>query len=371
MEVVKSPSDFIYQQKEELGSQHAETIAIGVPQSMESKLSCPEGQSVGTAPGTERETQFHGYDNPHQHRLNNDTRAQISRESTPYWSASSMSPTMSQPKQQLFADYRPSLQDSWQSPPYVLPSMPYHASPHRPEANMDYQTDYDSKASEHQPASFTPGNSHSSIASVASIASKDSNQIPQVYTAIGRIHELCLRATSTYLSALDANRRARERCSPSPPASGALPLPDDSNTNRNVSTGNNGRQTETPCCRQRDDTTNGRSPPPSSSLLKNISIICNQLWTGSQRDRLDVLNVEREAAKTMALLLEWAETVVLGDYDEWALAGGDAFCKVVRAGRHLCDWLGVQESIDTMNELETQLFGEVGGVGGEESASTG
>ncbi|KAK7951867.1 uncharacterized protein PG986_007595 [Apiospora aurea] len=37
------------------------------------------------------------------------------------------------------------------------------------------------------------------------------------------------------------------------------------------------------------------------------------------------LNVEREAAKTMALLLEWAETVVLGDYDEWALAGEDAF----------------------------------------------
>ncbi|KAK7969804.1 hypothetical protein PG996_001757 [Apiospora saccharicola] len=129
--------------------------------------------------------------------------------------------------------------------------------------------------------------------------------------------------------------------------------------------------TESPCCRQRDDTTNGRCPPPSTSLLKNISIICNQLWTGSQRDRLDVLNMEREAAKTMALLLEWAETVVLGDYDEWALAGLNAFWKVVHAGRHLCDWLGVKENIDAMNELEARLVEEVGGARDEEKASTG
>lgn len=369
METARSPSDFIYQQKEDLGSQHAEPFASGVPQSMKNKLSCSEGQSFGTALGTEQETQFYEYDNSPQYRLNNASQVQISRGTTLYWPASPLSPTTSQPKQQLFADYRSSLQDPWHSPPYVLPPMSYHASPHRPEATLDYQMDCDGQPSGNQPTSYAPGNSHSSIASVVSIASKDSNQIPQVYTAVGRIHELCLRATSTYLSALDANRRARESCSPRPPAPSAPRDDNNPDPDPNGNTGNTGRHTEAPC-RQRDDTTNGRFPTPSTSLLKNISIICNQLWTGSQRERLEVLNVEREAAKTMMLLLEWAETVVLGDYDEWALAGEDAFWKVVHAGRHLCDWLGVQESIDAMNELKMQLFGEVGGAREEENAST-
>ncbi|KAK8049133.1 hypothetical protein PG994_010863 [Apiospora phragmitis] len=223
---------------------------------------------------------------------------------------------------------------------------------------MDYQLDCDNPSSDQQPASFAPGTSRSSIGSAASVANGESNQIPQVYIAIGRIHEACLRATSTYLGALDANRRARESCSPLPRTPGALR--DDNNSNH----------TKPPFHHQQGDS-NRRVPQPSSSLLKNISTICNQLWTGSQRDRLDVLNVEREAAKTMALLLEWAETVVLGDYYEWALAGEDAFWKVVHAGRHLCDWLGVQESIDAMDELETQLVRESGGgTGSEERAST-
>ncbi len=41
------------------------------------------------------------------------------------------------------------------------------------------------------------------------------------------------------------------------------------------------------------------------------------LWTGAQRDRLDVLDVERLAVDAMAGLLSWAETVALGDRDEW------------------------------------------------------
>ncbi|KAK8095387.1 hypothetical protein PG999_013409 [Apiospora kogelbergensis] len=231
---------------------------------------------------------------------------------------------------------------------------------------MDYQMDCDGPPSDQQPTTFTPGARHRSIASAASHGSRDSNQVPQVYIAIGRIHEICLRATSIYLSALDANRRARESCPALPTTPRTL-----FNDNNDSSNCNTGSHAGSPCHHpQQDENTTRQIPQPSNSLLKNISIICNQLWKGSQRDRLDVLNVEREAAKTMALLLEWAETVVLGDYDEWALAGEDAFWKVVHAGRHLCDWLGVQESIEAMNELETQLASEVGGIKGGGGVST-
>ncbi|KAK8056703.1 hypothetical protein PG993_001930 [Apiospora rasikravindrae] len=222
---------------------------------------------------------------------------------------------------------------------------------------MDYQMECSHPLGDQPPPSFTPGTSRGSLASVGSVANRESNQIPQVYIAIGKIHEICLRATSTYLGALDANRRARESCSPISQTPNTLR--DDKKSNHT-----------NPLGHPHQGNSNSRVPQPSSSLLKNVSTICTQLWMGSQRDRLDVLNVEREAAKTMALLLEWAETVVLGDYDEWALAGEDAFWKVVRAGRHLCEWLGVQESIDAMNELQTQLADEGGTrIGSEERVS--
>ncbi|KAK7987936.1 Tyrosine-protein phosphatase non-receptor type 9 [Apiospora arundinis] len=225
--------------------------------------------------------------------------------------------------------------------------------------------DCDGPPSKQQPSSFTPGTRHSSIVSLISHGSGDTNQIPQAYFAIGRIHEICLRATSTYLSAIDMNRRARRSRSPLPTTPSAQ-LDDNENDNKICNTSSH---TGTSSHRQRQsDTTNFQIPQPSSSLLKNTSVICNQLWMGSQRERLDVLNVEREAAKTMALLLEWAETVVLGDYDEWALAGEDAFWKVVHAGRHLCDWLGVQENIDAMNELRTQLNSDIGSTAGIEKS---
>lgn len=85
------------------------------------------------------------------------------------------------------------------------------------------------------------------------------------------------------------------------------------------------------------------------------------LWTGSQRDRLHVLNVERLAIESMGRLMHWAETVALSSEDEWRVADDQALWQVLDAGRNLCSWLGVPDAVHAMEALEGEVLGEYGG----------
>ncbi|KAI0012888.1 hypothetical protein F4779DRAFT_505227 [Xylariaceae sp. FL0662B] len=172
-----------------------------------------------------------------------------------------------------------------------------------------------------------------------SVHSSHSEQAHRIYTIVHAVHNICLQSTKTYLNTHLANHRARASDSPPPPP----PF--------SPSTTSEDRQPSSPRCQSSPDSSNvnlnncnnhrrqrvERNPPfsvlptiPAStnSLLKNISGICGMLWAGSQRDRLDVLNVERLAVETMGRLLTWAETVVLGDYDEWVVAEEEALWRI-------------------------------------------
>lgn len=91
---------------------------------------------------------------------------------------------------------------------------------------------------------------------------------------------------------------------------------------------------------------------PTDSLLANISIICSGLWSQSQRDRLHVPNTERVAVANMTHLLEWAETIVLGDAEAMADEPLDVN-RVLTAGKNLCAWLG---DVDGRGEIEVLSF---------------
>lgn len=185
-----------------------------------------------------------------------------------------------------------------------------------------------------------------------------------ICATIRAVYDICLQSTKTYLDSHLANRRARASHSPSflshlshhHPQLKADPGNDDHNCTMNPT-----QQTAIAAtaslhtgCNRTDDT----PPIPSStnSLLKNVSAICSMLWTGSQHSRLDVLNIERMAVDNMSRLLCWAETVALGDYDEWRMAGDDAMWQVLEAGRNLCAWLGVPDGIQGMEALGASVL---------------
>lgn len=86
------------------------------------------------------------------------------------------------------------------------------------------------------------------------------------------------------------------------------------------------------------------------------------LWAGSQRDRLDVLNVERTTVGIMSHLLCWAETVALGDYDEWQMADEEALLQVLQAGKNLCNWLDVPGGIQDIEDLDNNVAEFVYGI---------
>ncbi|KAI0124652.1 hypothetical protein BJ170DRAFT_467453 [Xylariales sp. AK1849] len=198
--------------------------------------------------------------------------------------------------------------------------------------------------------SNAPSVTDSTISQTISIHSSSSEQAHRLGATVVAIHDVCLQATKTYLSSHHANRRVRASRSPEPFKTPTHHSQD--NDNFILSGTPSSGQSQSPMPQQAH-----QSPIPhaSDSLLKNVSGICNMLWVGSQRDRLVVLNVERMAVENMARLLGWAETVALGDYDEWTLAEDDALWRVLDAGRNLCAWLGVQESIRELEVLEGQL----------------
>ena len=223
---------------------------------------------------------------------------------------------------------------------------------------------------------------------------RDSASRARICAAVRAIHDLCLQSTQAYLQTHRTNRQARA----------AHPLHVHNYHHHHL-----------------DNNNNTLPPEPTTSLLQNVSAICGMLWAGAQRDRLHVLDVERIAVDNMGALLAWAETVALGDRDDWARAlapalacpradagneggcwfpgqaqghgggadangvsmgdaGGDgnvreagtddadgeyALWRVFEAGRNLCNWLGVADGVQGMSALEEEIWGL--GVGGGDS----
>ncbi|KAI0140164.1 hypothetical protein F4776DRAFT_580404 [Hypoxylon sp. NC0597] len=182
-----------------------------------------------------------------------------------------------------------------------------------------------------------------------SIHSGNPERTQRICTAVHAVHDICLRSTKTFLDSHLVNRRARVSNSPHGIPPDQLKA-ETSNTRSGININiDNTWNTHTQNI--------ARSPIPlsSNSLLNNISSICTMLWAGSQRDRLDVLNVERAAVENMGRILCWAETVALGDYDEWNMADEEALRQVLEAGRNLCDWLQVPDGIQGMDALENDV----------------
>jgi hypothetical protein len=222
------------------------------------------------------------------------------------------------------------------------PSQQAHAFPAQ-EALPSYHED--------RRRSATLSTTDSTISRTISIYSTYSEHAHRLCAAVGATHDICLQATKAYLSSHHANHQAR--------ACGASDMPSHASPSRETDAENKRSAPEAgpASAGQAPRVYRSGIPDASDSLLQNISGICNMLWMGSQRDRLLVLGVERIAVDNMARLLAWGETVALGDYDEWTLAEENALGRVLDAGRSLCAWLGVQESMRDMKTLETQLRG--------------
>ncbi|RYO96466.1 hypothetical protein DL764_007461 [Monosporascus ibericus] len=183
-----------------------------------------------------------------------------------------------------------------------------------------------------------------------SVYGSSAEQSHRVCTAVRTVHDICLQSTQTYLYTHQANRLARGA---TPPASANPPPPAGAGNSHRHS---NFMTTEPPPPRDTTVRAPARIPDPTDSLLQNVSSICTMLWASSQHSRLEVLNVERLAVEDMGNLLGWAETVALGDYDEWR-AAEDAFWCIFEAGRKLCAWLGVADGIQAMAMLESDIWG--------------
>lgn len=189
-----------------------------------------------------------------------------------------------------------------------------------------------------------------------SFCSDTSEQGSQFDDAVGAVHRICLEATKAYLGSHHANRQARASHSGTAghhcESGKSATTPGRDNDLRSMA----GDLNDVPTTSSRPGAIHSHLQAPipyvSSSLLKNVSGICNMLWVGSQRDRLTVLNVERIAVDNMAKLLSWAEMVALCDYDGWVAGNFDLFHRVLDAGKNLCAWLGVRETLAEMEALE-------------------
>ncbi|OTA86244.1 hypothetical protein M434DRAFT_399960 [Hypoxylon sp. CO27-5] len=182
-----------------------------------------------------------------------------------------------------------------------------------------------------------------------SIHSDNSERTQRICATVRAVHDICLQSTKTFLDSHLANRRARVNnlagdIFPNQLKAGTSKA--SSSVNINI---DNTWNTDT------QNIVHSPIPLSSNSLLNNVSSICTMLWAGSQRDRLDVLNVERAAVENMGRILCWAETVALGDYDEWNMADEEALRQVLEAGRNLCDWLQVSDGIQGMDALENDV----------------
>ncbi|KAI1807691.1 hypothetical protein F4811DRAFT_449447 [Daldinia bambusicola] len=228
-----------------------------------------------------------------------------------------------------------------QHPPWLSPPSghsPDSALPHS-HASVSTPTDNRNRAS-----SLAVSSSRTVSVPSNNSSSSSTRRFVNICAAIRAVHDICLQSTRTYIDTHIANRRARA-------ASRGL-----STACHESGNGSGSSRAGSPS----NSTTHMAIPPSTSSLLLNTSSICSMLWSGSQRDRLHVLNVERLAIETMGRLMHWAETVTLGEWDEWQGADEQALWRVLEAGRHLCDWLGVPDAIQAMEALEGEVLREYG-----------
>ncbi|KAI0110027.1 hypothetical protein F4814DRAFT_450998 [Daldinia grandis] len=200
-----------------------------------------------------------------------------------------------------------------------------------------------------------------------SIPCSSTGPVVNIYATACAVHDICLQATRTYLDTHIANRRARaasQSWSVACQGSGSRSSSNGTSTNNSSNTANsdnNNNNNNNNNARTHDSTSSSNTIPPATpSLLLNTSSICSMVWTGSQRDRLHVLNVERLAIESMGRLMHWAETVALSSGDEWRIANEQALWEVLDAGRNLCSWLGVPDAVHAMEALEGEVLGEYG-----------
>lgn len=97
-------------------------------------------------------------------------------------------------------------------------------------------------------------------------------------------------------------------------------------------------------------------PAPTDSLLQNTSHICELIWRRGCRDRQDVMGAEAGAARSIGLLVESSETVVLYDADEWERDPRRGFYMACEAGRNLCRELGDSEGGERVDGIERGGF---------------
>ncbi|KAI1094779.1 hypothetical protein F5B19DRAFT_414801 [Rostrohypoxylon terebratum] len=192
--------------------------------------------------------------------------------------------------------------------------------------------------------------------------SSNSGQSNRICAIVHAVHDICLQSTKTWLDTHLVNRRARASNS-SLLSDEHLDFADGVSSPIHPKTERESKNCFTNSLESRTDidfrTSRGNIsypfPRPTNSLLKNVSSICNMLWAGSQRDRLDVLNVERTTVGIMNHLLCWSETVALGDYDEWQMADEEALLRVLQAGKNLCNWLDVPDGIQAIGDLDNNI----------------
>ncbi|KAF3059367.1 hypothetical protein GL218_05063 [Daldinia childiae] len=199
-----------------------------------------------------------------------------------------------------------------------------------------------------------------------SIPSSSTGPIMNTYATARTVHDICLQATRTYLDTHIANRRARAAsqgwsmaCNGSSSRGSSNGTSTNNSSNTTDSSNNNSNNNN--ICTHNFTFNSNAIPPSTPSLLLNTSSICSMLWTGSQRDRLHVLNVERLAIESMGRLMHWAETVALSSEDEWRVADEQALWQALDAGRNLCSWLGVPDAMHAMEALEGEVMEEYGG----------
>ncbi|OTB16068.1 hypothetical protein K445DRAFT_22383 [Daldinia sp. EC12] len=230
---------------------------------------------------------------------------------------------------------------SWLSPtPERAPDSTFPHSPVLVPTLTDSHNRTSSLAASSSRTVSIPSNS-----TISSSSSSSTRRFVNICATIRAIHDICLQSTRTYIDTHIANRRARA-------ASQGWSMVCHGSGSSGSSAGTSNATTNT--------TTHSAIPPSTPSLLLNTSSICSMLWSGSQRDRLHVLNVERLAIETMGRLMRWAETVTLGEWDEWQGADEQVLWQVLEAGRHLCSWLGVPDAIQAIEALEGEILGDYG-----------
>lgn len=189
-----------------------------------------------------------------------------------------------------------------------------------------------------------------------------------IEAAIRTVHDACLQATQRHMRDLRANWQIR-RANPyhSKPKAGPFrrsPYSDPGprrghhfNTRDFGIFGWDGRSDISRGSHHLPNNAQNPLPHPTDSLLQNTTHIADIIWCRALRDRLDVLDAEGSAVRSMDSLRGWAETVTMFRPDEWERDGGAeaGMHRVVDAGKNLCHFLGDIGGVRRLEEMEMEL----------------